>query len=190
MLLLNSSEAPTGTSSRYLSAVVTQMQQLSFRKQQKASMLKCHTRKSTDRRPRLCFMLNTVRYLCLGRVRAFQLAAVALTKTSAVIVLSCNLTPLVFRSVSVDTRRCAIHSAHGRGVPGVTFGLRLLANHAERGRDAGAVSTLPGNVRVTSDPVREAAVQVAFSETLTPACLIRCNLKRKSGPAERSISDV
>lgn len=65
----------------------------------------------------------------------------------------------------------------------VTFGLRLLVNHAERGRDAGcAVSTLPGNVRLTSDPVREAAVQVAFSETLTPALrLIRCNLKRKSG---------
>lgn len=68
-------------------------------------------------------------------------------------------------------------------MPGVTFGLRLLVNHAERGRDAGcAVSTLPGNVRLTSDPVREAAVQVAFSETLTPALrLIRCNLKRKSG---------
>uniref|UniRef100_A0A3Q4I3C8 Nuclear receptor subfamily 2 group F member 6 n=1 Tax=Neolamprologus brichardi TaxID=32507 RepID=A0A3Q4I3C8_NEOBR len=72
------------------------------------------------------------------------------------------------RNLSYSCRRCAIHSAHGRGVPGVTFGLRLLVNHAERGRDAGAVSTLPGNVRVTSDPVREAAVQVAFSETLTP----------------------
>lgn len=53
LLLLNSSEAPTGTLSRYpvicqLKPVFTQMQQLSFRKQQKATMLKCHTRKTTD----------------------------------------------------------------------------------------------------------------------------------------------
>lgn len=43
---------------------------------------------------------------------------VHLTKTSAVIVLECNLTPLIFQSGSVDTRRCAIHSAglrHARG---------------------------------------------------------------------------
>lgn len=68
-------------------------------------------------------------------------------------------------------------------MPGVTFGLWLLLNHADHDHDAGrTVSTLPGNVCSTFNPVREAGVQVALSETSTPALnFIQCNLKRKFG---------